>query len=183
MNHFKLVVVSIVGFIIFIGNTNVSEAKGRSRKYAAYAASAEGPKPVPAPSKETDIKYEYDKDGKLKKSSGEVSSIGQKTAIILYTSKGPQILSSDLQKYVKVKYSYDNQGRLTGATGSGEFNIDDGFGNKTGGTIFQKYSIIKGQAKLIENKIDTKVLNTDGSSVKQDMTIRYEYDSAGKITL
>ena len=171
-----------MSFIIFIGNTNVSEAKGRSRKYAADAASAEGPKPVPAPSKETDIKYEYDKDGKLKKSSGEVSSIGQKTAIILYTSKGPQILSSDLQKYVKVKYSYDNQGRLTGATGSGEFNIDDGFGNKTGGTIFQKYSIMNGKAKLTENKIDTKVFNTDGSSTKQNVVVQYHYDNAGKLT-
>src|SRR3989338_6982201 len=182
MNHFKIIFIIIVSFIIFIGNTNVSEAKGRSRKYAADAASAEGPKPVPAPSKDTDIKYEYDKDGKLKKSSEEVSSTGQKSKIILYTPKGPQVVSADLQKYVQVKYSYDNQGRLTGATGFGEFDIDDGFGNKTGGTIFQKYNILKGQAKLIENKIDTKVLNTDGSSVKQDMTIRYEYDSAGKIT-
>ena len=55
---------------------------------------------------------------------------------------------------------------------------DDGYGNKTTGSIAQAYDVIKGQAKLATSKTDSNTTNLDGSSQQQNLTVSYKYDAS-----
>src|SRR5436189_72218 len=81
-----------------------------------------------------------------------------------------------------VTYKNDDTGRLSSATGTGNFNGDDGYGNKTTGSIGQAYSVIKGQAKLSESKTNSSTSNLDGSTQQQMMTVTYKNDDTGRLS-
>src|SRR5260370_25358052 len=68
-------------------------------------------------------------------------------------------------------------------TVSGTFSADDGYGNKTTGTISQKYEVVQGQAKLSESKTDSKTVNHDGSTQQQSLTVTYQYDPGSGMLL
>src|SRR6185295_8501141 len=88
---------------------------------------------------------------------------------------------SSQDQTVKVDYTYDSVGKVAGASGAGSFTSDDGFGNKTSGSISQTYTVIKGQAKMAASTTNSKTANLDGSSQDQTVKVDYAYDSVGKV--
>lgn len=219
MNYFKLIVVGVVGFILFIADINVGEAKGKSRKFAAEAASATGPPPVlpiilygydgPVILNENihpqvKVDYRYDKDGRLIGAAGKgdfkiddgFGNISQGIIQQAYKIIGGQAKlfknNTDMntkyldggrsKQYLTVQYIYDKEGRLQSASGSGKSAGNDNFGNKTESKISQIFLLMQNQTKLKTSRQESQSKNVDGSSKKQDITVTYAYNSKGKMT-
>lgn len=98
-----------------------------------------------------------------------------------FSRSAPLVLSENPQKFVKVDYRYDKNGRLIAAKGKGSFKIEDGFGAIHNGTIDQDYQIINGQAKLTKNDTLLNTKRPEGSHSKQNITVHYRYDRNGKL--
>jgi hypothetical protein len=148
--------------------------------------------------------YEYDENGKLIGASGSgtftandgfgnmtTGTITQTYAIYhgmakmtssTTVSDTKNIDGSTQHQVLVVNYSYDDNGVLTGASGSGWFSSNDGQGNITTGTITQDYKIIAGQAKLVRSTTESHTTNKDGSWQKQTLTVTYRYDASGRLT-
>lgn len=116
------------------------------------------------------VQYLYDKDGRLQSASGSGKSTGDdgfdgkteskisQTFLLLQgqaklkssrrESQTKNVDGSWKKQDVTITYTYDSKGKMTGASGSGTYKKDDGFGNVETGKIAQKYQISKGQAKL-----------------------------------
>lgn len=97
-----------------------------------------------------------------------------------FSRDAPVVISENPQKFVKVDYRYDKNGRLIAAKGKGSFKIEDGFGAIHNGTINQDYQIINGQAKLTKNDTLLNTKRPDGAHSKQNITVQYRYDKNGK---
>jgi len=137
------------------------------------------------------VSYSYDGNGKLVSSSGngtfnsndgygnltsgtiaqsyEIMNGQAKLITSETTSNTVNLDGSTQDQTVTVSYSYDTAGKLTGASGSGTFRSEDGFGNQTSGNILQSYSLVNGQAKLISSQTDSHTVNLDGSSQQQSV--------------
>src|SRR3989338_2588875 len=127
-------------------------------------------------------------DGYGNKTTGTIDQsydvvIGQAKMAESTTNSNTENLDGSTQEQnVSVDYSYDNVGRLTGAAGSGSFTADDGYGNKTTGTIDQSYDVVIGQAKMAESTTNSNTENLDGSTQEQNVSVDYSYDNVGRLT-
>jgi YD repeat-containing protein len=112
-------------------------------------------------------------------------------------------VSETSRQRLTVRYQYDADGRLTGASGSGVMDSSsnalvwstDPGGNlylvadnsQSHGIIRQSYIIVNGQAKLLDAFSDTTTEKLDGNgqvveSSRQVLTVRYTYDQDGRLT-
>jgi YD repeat-containing protein len=112
-----------------------------------------------------------------------------------------QVIESSRQM-MTVRYSYDKDGRLNGAQGSGTtesttnamvwttdpsgtmYLVADN--SRSRGTIRQSYIVINGQAKLLESRSDTTTERLDSNGIvvessRQILTVKYAYDSDGRL--
>jgi ribosomal protein S17E len=115
-------------------------------------------------------------------------------------SNGRVVESS--RQVMTVSYTYDDDGRLNGASGVGTTEsgssalvwTTDSSGNmslvsdnsRSRGTVQQTYRIINGQAKMTVSYSDTTTERLDASglvveSSRQVMTVSYDYDSDGRL--
>ncbi|MBI3018064.1 MAG: hypothetical protein HYY62_08790, partial [Deltaproteobacteria bacterium] len=88
--------------------------------------------------------------------------------------------STDKQNMVTT-YTYDSSGKLLSAEGSGTVDSKDSFGDSTKSTVEQTYTVVNGQAKEKDAKVDSKTQNVDGPVKEQKVTTTYQYDSNGKL--
>jgi hypothetical protein len=79
---------------------------------------------------------------------------------------------------VQVRYTYDNNGVLTGASGNGNGSGDDGHGNLSTSKISQSFILLLGQARLFQTLTESTTLNRDGSTQIQTQVTDNRYQES-----